>query len=228
MKLKQHLLATALCVLPIAASAAPRAAQMPFTWTGFYVGATVGGVSNSAKAGYDDTLSGSYYGNTDATGAGITGGLTVGYNYQMNTMVLGIEADFNFASISKDSHSFSTFGYDLWGTSKLGNFGTVRGRVGYAFDRSMVYATAGVAFADVKGSQTFYETIPACTAGFSKTKAGLTAGVGVEHFVTNNVTVKAEVLFTDLGTTTALSPLGCTSRFKNTFTVGRLGMNYRF
>jgi outer membrane immunogenic protein len=244
MRVKQQLLATAICVLPFAASAAdlsvrapaampvkaPVLAPAPFTWTGFYVGGTVGGMWVTTKAAFSDPVSGSYFGNLDTNGSGITGGVTAGFNYQMNSIVLGIEADYSFANISKSTNTtVNGYSYSLTGNNTIKNWGTLRGRLGVAFDRTLVYVTGGLAFAEVNDFSNFYEpTVSACTASFSQTRAGWTIGGGVEYAFTNNITAKLEGLYVDLGSTTVASPLGCTTSFKNTFAVGRAGLNFKF
>ncbi len=83
-------------------------------------------------------------------------------------------------------------------------FGTVRGRVGYAWDRTMVYATGGLAYGNVKTrvAQTIGATI--ATPEFDKTQAGWTIGAGIETpfaWLGRNWTVKTEYLYIDLGKT---------------------------
>src|SRR5450755_1412664 len=114
MKLKQHLLASALCVLPFAASAADlpmkappmRVVQpIPFTWTGFYIGASAGFISNNSTG--NDGGDGTGDGMINAAGTyniggvgGIFGG-NVGYNYQFApNWVLGIEADISGSTLN--------------------------------------------------------------------------------------------------------------------------------
>lgn len=238
MKLKQYLLASAVGMLPFAASAAdlpvkapyqPVAVAVPFMWTGFYVGATVGGVGFSSKAAFSDPVSGYYYGNLDSSGTSVTGGLTAGYNYQINSIVVGVEADYSFAHVSKNTNSLSTYSYSLIGTSELDGFGTVRARLGYAIDRTLIYVTGGLAFAEVKGSSNFYEPANSgCTASFSQTKTGWTVGGGVEYACTDHISLKLEGLYADVGQTSAVSAHGCLTTFKETYSVGRFGMNYKF
>ena len=69
---------------------------------------------------------------------------------------------------------------------------TVRGRVGYAFDRFLPYITGGLAVGNIKASQ------PGFTGG-DDTNAGWTAGGGLEFVIAGNWTAKAEYLYVDLG-----------------------------
>jgi outer membrane immunogenic protein len=112
--------------------------------------------------------------------------------------VFGIEADADWTDL-KGSLSSTTVCPAGLGTCTFQTsndwLGTVRGRVGYAFDRVLVYGTAGGAFGDVKG--TFSGTgITAIST--DSTEFGWTAGAGVEVGITPNLTAKVEYLFVDL------------------------------
>jgi outer membrane immunogenic protein len=237
MKLKQHLLASALCVLPFAASAADlpmkappmRVVQpIPFTWTGFYIGASAGFISNNST-GNDGGLGGDGMINSPATyhigGVGGLFGGNVGYNYQFApNWVLGIEADIAGSTLSNYGYQ-DIFGSEVY--SKLSALGTVRGRIGYAFDRMLVYATGGLAYGDVH-NRASYQQNPNYTVDQSNWRTGWTVGGGLEYAITNNWTVRAEGLYVDLGTSNFISPSGCSFGFKNTYALGRIGMNYKF
>src|SRR5262249_58588371 len=73
--------------------------------------------------------------------------------------------------------------------------GTVRGRVGCAFDRCMPYVTGGVVFGGVDASQAPFP-------GGSSTQVGWAVGGGLEFAVINNITAKVEYLHYDLGSFT--------------------------
>jgi outer membrane immunogenic protein len=236
MKLKQYLLASAVCVLPIAASAAdlpvkaPYSAVAPFSWTGFYVGGSAGFVSQNAT---QTDLDGFFTGDVGVYGvpghAGLFG-VNAGYNYQMNAVVVGLEADIAFATGSNETgvpyyNGSCRFGF----SSKLSSLSTVRGRLGYAVDRALIYGTAGWAFGNVKNDVTT-ENWSGAAYSESGYRSGWTAGGGLEYALTNNWTVRAEGLYVDLGTKNATDSAGSGTQFafKNTYTLGRLGMNYKF
>src|SRR5450830_1778524 len=136
------LAATTLGVGVAAAADLPTKAPMyspapVFSWTGFYVG---------LNAGYG-------WANTSITGVagssnlnGFLGGAQIGYNWQgASPLVLGIEAYFQGTG---QRRSDTALGITV--DQSLPWFGTVRGRIGYAFDRTMIYATGGLAYADYK------------------------------------------------------------------------------
>jgi opacity protein-like surface antigen len=100
---------------------------------------------------------------------------------------------------------------------------TIRGRVGYAWDRLLVYGTAGGAFADVQAAAGVLPFM-------SSTQAGWTAGVGLEYAVTPNWSAKVEYLFVDLGNVScgAANCGGTTTTVSLNENVVRGGFNYRF
>src|SRR5579872_3657057 len=142
-----------------------------FVWTGFYLGVNGGGALGTSAW---DTA-GSFN-----TSGGVVGG-TVGYNYQINHFVVGVEGDVDWASISgKTTSAVCPPGCrtsDSW-------LSTVRGRAGYAIDRFMPYVTGGAAFGNINAN----------TAGLTttSTNAGWTVGAGLEFAFSPNWSAKAE------------------------------------
>ncbi|MFC5066783.1 outer membrane protein [Flaviflagellibacter deserti] len=173
------------------APAAARAADMPAVqpidvaianaahdWSGIYAGVNVGGALGEFQSFTPGPSTGDFDGN------GALGGFQIGYNKQFGSVVIGVEGDFQGANIDGDG---STGGVPT--SASLDWFSTARGRVGYAFDRTLIYGTAG-------GVAAGLET----TAGGvsdNQTAWGWTAGAGVEHSVTENISLKAEYLYLD-------------------------------
>jgi outer membrane immunogenic protein len=144
-----------------------------FTWTGLYLGGVVG-------YGWGDV-------DTDTTSFdadGFLGGVYTGYNYQFpNNVVLGIEGDVTYHDQS---------GSGAGGVSAETDWnGTLRPRLGYAFDRFMPYITGGLAVGNVEASE------PGDSD--SGTAVGWTAGAGIETAITDNVVGRVEYRYTDLG-----------------------------
>lgn len=242
MKLKRHLLASVFWIVPFAASAAdlpvkasppPVVQPIPFTWTGFYVGLSAGGIGQGAtQTDLDgDPRLGFAPGTARSVkGAGGLFGINVGYNYQFApNWVLGIEADIAASSLNKTNNEFVAFsGCNFGFKSKLNSLGTVRGRIGYAFNRTLIYGTGGFAYGRVQNSVNNNSGKSSQQYSSDKVRYGWTAGGGVEYALTNNWTIRGEVLYVDLGTETAANGSGCRFGFKNTYTLGRIGMNYKF
>ncbi len=187
-----------------------------FSWTGIYIGVNGGysfGTSNWSPPGFIPT------GNFDTSGY-LFGG-TLGGNYQWGQFVLGIEGDGDWTNLS--GSVTCTGGYSCTTSSEW--LATVRGRVGYAFDRVLVYGTAGGAAGDIRANNSF-------TGGTdTNTEYGWTAGAGVEFAFTPNLTGKVEYLYVDLanGACSASCP-GFSGPVAVSLTenVVRAGINYKF
>jgi outer membrane immunogenic protein len=217
--MKRILLTTAaFAVLGIAsASAADLGAARPYTkapamapignWAGFYIGAMGGYASENGG---------------DQTKGGFGGG-TVGYNWQMNNIVFGLEADAAGASISNSVTIAGVPAVTLG--SKVDALGTVRGRLGFAVDQVLFYGTAGYAWTDAKLSATAL----GLTISDSKVLSGWTAGAGVEWMFAPHWSVKGEYLYRTLGNETffAGTALVANPGTRN-INSGQVGVNYHF
>ncbi len=222
--------ATGVLVLPNASLAADlplkaRAARTLYDWTGFYVG---------GHFGYGDASFGPGTNPLPEQGAllphsatGLTGGYQLGYNRQFaNRVVLGVEADATFPSptdgpaLARSPALFHT---------TIDYVGTVRGRIGYAFDRLMPYVTGGFAWGhthiNVNDGDGVSGLFP---VGHYQT--GWTAGVGLEYAVSGNWTAKAEYEYVDLSRQTYdLSGFGLGSvNVDPRIHLFKLGLNYQF
>jgi outer membrane immunogenic protein len=204
---------------------APVAAPV-WSWTGFYVGANVGGAS--ARTNIFSTY---LFPNTsfNSSQSGVIGGLEAGYNWQFNSVVLGLEGDISAASLSRStSPGSSGFTGDTF-NGNMTALGTVRGRIGWAFDRLLVYGTGGVAFANLKDQYVSPQILFTTTASSSVT--GWTAGGGVEFALSGNWTAKAEYLHVGFPTR-SVSVIGTGNTyvfaFKDSVDIGRVGINYKF
>ncbi len=181
-------------------------------WTGFYIG---------AMGGYG-TESGS-----DAIKGGFAGG-TIGYNWQFNQFVAGIEADGAWANISNSATQVFG-GVPVTATAKIDALGTVRGRFGYAFDQVLFYGTGGLAIADTKLSA----SVPGLTISDSHTQTGWTAGAGIEWMFVPRWSLKAEYLFRSFSSQTFFAgqiaglPQGASTGTVN-INSGQVGINYHF
>ena len=267
---KSHFLTGfASCVATFVVATSASAADLPkpqvvseplapiFTWTGLYLGANIGGafgtkgdtktVGTPAFVGLGNALRPSTLSTNDN---GVTGGAQAGYNYQLGSAVVGLEADFGFTSLQKTARFTSAatvLGTTLTTSAKsqLDYLGTVRGRVGVTpFDRLLVYVTAGLAYGGVKTSTS---VVPNAVAGglwsgtTSNVKTGYAVGTGIEYALTQNFSVKSEYLYYDLGKSTtsalgngvirsigALNGVDYVSRVRTSGSIVRVGANYRF
>jgi outer membrane immunogenic protein len=180
--------------------------------------------------------------NRTIDGNGWLAGGQIGFNYQLNSFVFGIEADASWTNL-EGSGSFNTAPGDFnWAIeSRLDWFGTVRGRAGVAVNNFLFYATGGVAFGQTKADLVVTNVIPCClvtaVASAKENHVGWTAGAGIEWMYSRNWSFKAEYLHVDLGTadyhfvgTTFVGTPHTTDSFRGdlTFDLVRAGVNYRF
>ena len=126
--------------------------------------------------------------------------------------VTGIEADIQYTDFT-DNVNAVTIGRAFPGVrnnnfeQKLEYLGTVRARLGYSWDRTLVYGTGGLAYGGVNNSATFFGPLPAnilqFTGGQKSTEVGYAVGGGIEQAFWQNVTLRAEYLYYNLGDTSA-------------------------
>lgn len=187
-------------------------AYAPYNWTGFYIGINGGGGWGTS----------SWSGPTSSNSTNVSGGLvggTVGYNMQMNQAVFGLEGDIDWSNIRG-----STSAAPCTTSCETRNswLGTVRGRIGYAFDRFLPYFTGGLAVGDIQANPTGF-------GGSTSTKAGWTLGGGLEAAIAGPWTAKVEYLYVDLGSMNCGAGNCAVSTDVNLkANVVRAGLNYRF
>lgn len=253
-------------------------------WSGYYVGANLGlaRLSGDFKT---TTCSGSssacYFGASGsgteiapgviAAGSGrdsdnaLTGGIQGGGNWQFGSIVLGAEADFNYlkakASVSGRTvypSPASRQGANIANSVEADYLATLRGRLGYASDRVLLYVTGGLALANLSSSHDLGEfgfgtSAPCagtsannnyCARATGSVRAGWVIGGGGEYAIDKNWSSKGEYLYVDFASVAGSAPLinGNGSGVVTTggaaqsvgfssdaqFHIGRLGLNYRF
>jgi outer membrane immunogenic protein len=183
-----------------------------YNWTGFYLGINGGygwGTSDWDSPAISNTPSGWLIGGT------------LGYNYQVGSIVWGIEADFDWADV-KGSAACGAFSCE----TKNSWLSTFRGRVGYAFDRWLPYLTGGGAYGHVNASS----TNPAAL-GASNDQLGWTVGAGLEYAFLGNWSAKIEYLYVDLGKFdcgVACAPGVTPNNVSFKENIVRAGLNYKF
>jgi outer membrane immunogenic protein len=181
-----------------------------YSWTGFYAG--INGGYGWGSSNWDGFAT-----DTDVNGG--LAGLTAGYNWQVNALVFGLEGDIDWSNIRG---SFANAACPAGCETRNNWLATVRGRLGYAFDRVMPYVTGGLAVGDIHAT-------PAGLAGASATNAGWTAGGGVEAAIIGNWTAKLEYLYVDLGSTgCSVAACGVASNVDLRTNIVRAGVNLRF
>jgi outer membrane immunogenic protein len=223
------------------------------TWSGFYVGGNLGygwGNGNTDFSFLPDPTAFNF--NNTSLGArstGVIGGAQAGYNWQMGSLVTGLEADIQGSGIKGSVSAAPT----VLGTSlptpdrslissepKLSWFGTVRGRLGVTVTPELLlYGTGGLAYGHVDASANYLDNgdpTVAAPASVSKTRVGWTAGAGAEWMFAHEWSAKIEYLYLDLGSDSAIGSfappippqfqVGYTWHTRENMT--RVGVNYHF
>ncbi len=197
-----------------------------FSWTGGYIGVNAGYAGGKFKTDFNELLGDvSLRGNA----SGFIGGVQAGYNWQFDQTVVGIETDIQGSGVKSDFDVSVPGGTLVNLGTKVSWFGTTRVRLGYTpVDRFLVYATGGVAYGKVKTYANSYLE----SSSQSDTKVGYTVGAGAEYAITNNVTLKTEYLYTDLGKLKLdyvdLDRSWRIGEAKSQFHTVRVGLNYKF
>jgi outer membrane protein OmpA-like peptidoglycan-associated protein len=154
------------------------------------------------------------------------GGAHAGYNWQMGNFVLGLEGDAEGGSVS-DTATGTVIGLGTGSIRDNMDFdASVRGKLGFAFDRVLVYGTGGVAFGDV--SSTYQFPVGNTVAKSSDIRVGWTAGGGIGYAINQNWEVGAEYRYTDLGHQTVSLPGGVSDNNGFTYSMVRAMLTYRF
>ena len=197
---------------------APAAMPMPITsWAGPYVGVHLGyGWSRHDYLGTDPTGIGDRL-------SGLAVGLHAGYNWQFGAWVLGIEGDGTITPWER-TYTEPTGGQDTQTRRRIDWLASLRGRLGWAFDRTLIYATGGVAWTDANTTQS------SSSGGFRNVRLRKTGGVvggGIEWKYTPNVSLRAEGLHYIFNKQETSVDNVLTDKL-NTVTVVRAGASWHF
>ncbi len=185
-----------------------------YNWSGFYAGIHGGyawGEGSATIVGLTD------FGDID----GWFGGGQIGINWQAagSPWVWGIEADLSGSDIGSSASAFG-----VTADTTLNMFGTVRGRLGYAWDRMMVYGTGGFAW----GRNELSFTAPGFALSEDRTHTGWVAGGGVEWALLDNWAAQVEYQYLMLDRETYFPAVpGGIGLDADVHTI-RVGLNYRF
>ena len=240
--------------LALAAGTSARAASSSiFNWTGFYIGAHAGFVLNDPTARFaanfpQSDLPTLPFGTAfRPRGDGPLGGFQAGFNFQTGSVVFGLEADWSWLDVKgstflvgSDPALGNPSGYTYSTAEKLNSLAMLRARLGFTpSDRLLIFVTGGLAYGQVVDSSSlniaagggiFYTGIR------SDWRPGWTGGGGVEYALSDNLLVKLEYLYYDLGGQTVIGPRSPAVAFpyatQTSFsTIGqiiRVGINYKF
>jgi len=242
---------------------AATAASAAWDWSGFYVGGNAGGAkqafggtSNFFQNDPKPSLANNPQSSPALSSSSGIGGVHLGYNWLISRILLGVEGDWQWmqsgSSFCRQTDNLLPPCVDggrgfLTIQGETRGIGTVRGRLGYTLDRVLVYGTAGVAFAELRGAITADCRVAGCansgarnlsTENFSTLKTGWVVGFGAEVMLSPNWIVRSEYLHVDVGTTTShlnlaldncsQGPCGASWSRSQHYDIGRVGLSYKF
>jgi outer membrane immunogenic protein len=199
---------------PVQAAAPVPYVAPVFNWTGFYAGINGGwGWGTGSLSGPPPT------GDMDGNGGEFGG--QIGYNWQVNQFVFGVETDINWSGIEAERRCGGGGAIRCQVSNDW--FGTARGRLGVAVDRWLPYITGGLAYGDVSASVTG-------NRGASETQAGWVLGAGIEYAFAPPWTARLEYLHVDLGDFACGRRCGTAGPDNVSFRsdIVRAGLNYKF
>ena len=210
------------------------APAMTYNWSGFYVGAQAGYGWTSSRAAFLNGANTAAFQGTQSYEAdgGMAGGVA-GFNWQIGNAVIGIEGEYNWANVTGTSAVINVGPPNLGDvyTSRLSEYGAVKGRLGWAIDKALLYVNGGLAFGNER-----HAYIANLNGGAANTyiqnnyKTGWTVGAGFEYAFTKNLTGRIEYNYIDLGKTSIFYGGAATNRteWNDRFSVVKIGLNYKF
>jgi len=229
--MKKFLLGLAVAVMLPASSAFAADLDVPppdnlrpatFDWSGPYLG--VFGAAVAVDGTFDGICSCvDTYTDIEHSGIGYAGGILGGWNYQIDSFVLGIEGDWAFGGTvaTNDEPLIDT---DL----SFNNIATLRARAGFALDNTLLYFTGGLAAVDME-----FGAVMSTTESDSAWVYGWTAGGGLEHAFSDRLSGRVEYLYVGLDDADfslvdgAATTLDATQSFDDIHMV-RVGLTYNF
>jgi outer membrane immunogenic protein len=201
-----------------------------YTWTGFYLGGNVGEVwaHDSGSTNFFDAFGfdaappvpNSTPQSNPVGLSSVIGGVQAGYNWQLKQWVVGVEADWDWTSaktgfcrqLDLDGLACSDNGFGFLSFNEKAEWlGSARARLGYSWDRFLVYGTGGLAWGKIDSSINVNCLVGGCgsstiltntTASFSDTRVGWVAGGGIEAMLSANWILRAEYLHYGFGSVT--------------------------
>jgi outer membrane immunogenic protein len=213
------------------------APEAVYNWTGFYIGGEAGGSLGGSNHVDPDRVN--FTGDGFVVKGGLAGG-TVGYNWQISRLVLGFEGDLSWVGEYGSHDDNNAVGVSIGIPSAFADptlksftketwLGTARGRIGYAVDNLLFYATGGYAAAGVDvGIKNLANN--ATIFSSSSTRSGYAVGGGLEWGFAPNWSTKFELIYTKFDNKGFVTTLGDGTRSAVTLDdyVFRAGINYRF
>ena len=222
--------------LPVKAPMYQAPPSAVYNWGGFYVGGNVGWGWLSSNSDAYRISDGSYTGSGSQDQNGFLGGGQVGYNFMITpNFLIGIEGDIDWADLTGSDDACSGTGCSH-SDGKTDWIATIRGRVGYAVNDLLFFATGGAAWTHSSNTRTItVATNPSLvgqSADASSTNSGWTAGGGVEYGFAPHWSAVLEYRYIDVsGSKDYYYPSSVADRHVDAtakLNIVRFGVNYHF
>jgi outer membrane immunogenic protein len=205
--------------------AADEPSKWPFSWTGLYVGGSLGFSLANVDHFYDRQNGKNDHGQVWLDASGFSFAAHIGYMQELsNRYVVGVEAELGSLGLNTDRIVIKDDDHLRINT---GLFGTIRGRLGYSFGRFLPYVTAGFAFVDIEN----VGGNPANAARYmvvSEMRPGFTVGAGAEYAFGNGWVGRLEYLYIDTPQYEVRNLENEKMTFDNNIHVIRAGLSFRF
>ncbi|RTL48630.1 MAG: porin family protein [Bradyrhizobiaceae bacterium] len=233
--IKKFVFAAAFALAPLVANAAdlPRKAPVAYVdpvynWTGFYAGGSIGfGTAQNTYEDLDDWYNGYGARYTHAKVGAVFGG-QLGYNFQSGHWVYGVETDMHY-NTAKLTAVVNTCNSECAGVNTNANWmGSVRGRIGWAQDKTLFYVTGGLAYGNPDSK--WYENSNPNEFNRTGWRVGYAVGGGVEYALSRQWSLRGEAIYYDLGSqnVTGITETSYNMRVSNNQIIGLFGANYHF
>lgn len=200
----------------------PAQRELGFNWSGGYVGGFLG----YEHAVWDlEFIRNNNHGFARSGADGYGAGGYIGYNYEFRShFVLGVEADLGTTNASQNNEIFDNDD----SLASYGTFGSVRARVGYAFDRLMIYGTGGWAYGNVTNEIQKGQNAGEQIVADNVWRNGWALGAGADYAFSDHWIGRAEYIYSNLGTITQVNADGNTANMLNEENLFRVGLAYKF
>lgn len=196
--------------------------EAPYNWSGLYGGAFVGRADSKWSI---DFFRNNNHGHAELSSDGVAGGFWLGYNWQASrNWVYGVEADLGWTNADQHNQTFDNDNTD----SQINNFGSLRGRIGYAVDRTLFFATAGVAWANISQNIQKGRNAGEQVVSEDEVHTGYVVGAGIDYAFDNSWIGRAEYLYANYGSDTFTNRDGNRADFSNDLSLVRVGLSRKF
>lgn len=197
----------------------------PFRWTGLYVGGNLGGAWPTVTL--RDNLTGNSFSGDQS---GFIGGTQIGYNFQLDNLVLGIEWDFDWSNINATRNGFVGSGIGtIRASTDMPWITTLAGRVGLTLDHTLIYLKIGGGW--VRNDAVITNLTSNARVSASNTNGGGLIGAGAEYAFPflPHWSAKLEYEFLDLADQTGLALIRSgTFNFSRDVQLLKFGISYKF